>query len=298
MSRSLIWVAAVTVGGGLGLIGAWLSRPRVTVLERRLAAMFPAPGSQRSDDRSVWQRLLQAMGSRLGRVLGGADEVRHRLERAGHVPDVAAFRTSQALWAVYGLAMAAAVVAVSGASTGTRPLHAGGLMLVAAASGVVLRDQELSRAANRRDARMMTEFPTVADMLALAVAAGQGPLGAIEQVTRLCSGPLAEELAQALREARAGRPLADALEGVARRTSALSITRFIEGIIVALERGTPLADVLRAQAQDAREAARAQLIEVAGKKEILMMAPVVFLILPVTVLFAVYPGMSALQFQP
>lgn len=55
--------------------------------------------------------------------------------------------------------------------------------------------------------------------------------------------------------------------------------------------------MLRAQAQDVREESRRLLMEQGGKKEIVMMLPVVFLILPVTVLFAIYPGVSFLNFQ-
>ncbi len=38
-------------------------------------------------------------------------------------------------------------------------------------------------------------------------------------------------------------------------------------------------------------------MEAGGKKEIAMMVPVVFLVLPVTVLFAIYPGISFLRFS-
>ena len=71
----------------------------------------------------------------------------------------------------------------------------------------------------------------------------------------------------------------------------------VDGIVVAVERGTPLADVLRSQAQDVREAGRRAVMEEGGKKEIAMMVPVVFLVLPVTVLFAVYPGFTFLRFS-
>jgi len=48
--------------------------------------------------------------------------------------------------------------------------------------------------------------------------------------------------------------------------------------------------VLRAQAGDVREAGRRSLMESGGRKEIAMMVPVVFLVLPITVLFALFPG--------
>jgi tight adherence protein C len=56
-----------------------------------------------------------------------------------------------------------------------------------------------------------------------------------------------------------------------------------------------LADVLRAQAQDVREVGRRELMESGGRKEVAMMVPVVFFILPVTVVFAVFPSMVVLR---
>ena len=44
-----------------------------------------------------------------------------------------------------------------------------------------------------------------------------------------------------------------------------------------------------------REAGRRELIETAARKEVLMMVPVVFLVLPVTVLFAFWPGVVGLR---
>ena len=66
-------------------------------------------------------------------------------------------------------------------------------------------------------------------------------------------------------------------------------------VLVALERGTPLADVVRAQAQDVRELSKRELMETAGRKEVHMMVPLVFGILPLTVLFAVFPGIALLD---
>ena len=68
-------------------------------------------------------------------------------------------------------------------------------------------------------------------------------------------------------------------------------------LVVAVERGTPLAEVLRAQAQDVREEGRRLIMEAGGKKEIVMMVPVVFGVLPVTILFAMFPGLGFFQFQ-
>jgi len=73
------------------------------------------------------------------------------------------------------------------------------------------------------------------------------------------------------------------------------VTRFVDGLVVAVERGTPLSDILRAQAADVRAQRKRELLEAGGKKEIYMLVPVVFLILPVVVLFALYPGFFSLS---
>jgi tight adherence protein C len=118
---------------------------------------------------------------------------------------------------------------------------------------------------------------------------------ALERVSRLSAGALSTELDIALSAARTGTSLPDALQGISRRTGLAPVARFVDGIVVAIQRGTPLGEVLRAQAQDARESARQALIEEGGKREIAMMVPVVFLVLPVTVVFAAYPGLALLQ---
>ena len=89
--------------------------------------------------------------------------------------------------------------------------------------------------------------------------------------------------------------MASAFDRLAARTGVSSIARFAEGLAIAVERGTPLVDVLHAQAADVRESGRRELMEVGGRKEVAMMIPVVFLILPVTVVFAFFPGYIGLH---
>ena len=87
----------------------------------------------------------------------------------------------------------------------------------------------------------------------------------------------------------------EALLGVAERCGTTEVDRFVDGMVVALERGTPIAEVLRAQAADARSGERNRLMELAGRKDVAMLVPVVFLILPTVVLVALYPGFTSLQ---
>jgi tight adherence protein C len=235
-------------------------------------------------------------GARLvDRVLGGRSAVRRRLDALGADTTVEEFRIEQVVWGGLGL-LAAALVAGAGSWV------AGGLDVLPAAlvcaaglvGGVLGRDWWLTQQVSRREEVLLAEFPVVAELLALAVTAGECPAAASARVSRLSGGELAAELAGALGRARAGVPLPEALQQVADRTSLDALARFIDGLLVAVERGTPLAEVLRAQAADVREAGKRRLLEAGGRKEIAMMVPVVFLVLPVTVLFALYPGLISI----
>ncbi len=215
--------------------------------------------------------LFRRAGRVVEQVLGGAGSVRRRLERAGLAVDVEGFRIQQALWgASFGVA-AAFLASLLWWRRGTGLLPLVLLVLAAVAAGVVARDQLLTRVVQKREKRILQEFPAIAELLALSVTAGEGAAAALERVTRLSRGDLSSELSICLAEARAGSSLTQSLEGLSDRTGLSSLARFVDGIVVAVERGSPLADVLRAQAQDARETGRQALIEEGGKREIAMM---------------------------
>jgi tight adherence protein C len=231
----------------------------------------------------------------LERYVGGSSSVRRKLDRLGRGQTIEEFRAEQVVWATLGGAVAVGVVLLLlAAGGGVNPLSALLLLLVGVVGGVFGRDWWLGQQVQRRERAILAEFPTVAELLALAVAAGEGPIGAMERVSRLSSGELTREFALALGESRSGTPLAEALQHLADRTALEELARFIDGMVIAIDRGTPLADVLRAQAVDVRETGKRALLEAGGRKEIAMMVPVVFLVLPVTVVFALFPGLFSI----
>ena len=129
----------------------------------------------------------------------------------------------------------------------------------------------------------------------LSLSAGEGVLDALRRVSRSGNGDLAREIGTVVAQVNAGVPLSTALDRCADEIQLPALTRTVDQLLGALDRGTPLVDVLRAQAQDSRDDAKRSLLEAAGRKEIAMMVPLVFLILPVTVAFAIFPGVLVLQ---
>lgn len=231
----------------------------------------------------------------LGRLNPGSSALHRRLVRAGSSKSAVDFRAEQMVWAAGAFLAAALVVLVSGAAVRLNPMFSVLIVLAAGLAGFMLRDYVLGARVKKREARMMAEFPSVAELMALAVSAGESATGALDRVCRRTQGELSKEFALVLAATRAGQPLAEALQEFSARTDLAVLVRFVDGLVVAVERGTPLADILRAQAQDVRDAAKRELMESAGKKEIGMMVPLVFGVLPLTVVFAVFPGLAAVS---
>ncbi|GAB2493805.1 type II secretion system F family protein [Promicromonospora xylanilytica] len=299
------WAAGALAGLGVALgllIVLARLRARAVTLDERLAPYLRPRSATSTLLREVSRtsavvRLLglHDVGARLERFGSPREEVRRRLDRAGSAESVDHFRARQVVWTVAGLAAGLGLALLLAATRGAAVVPLVALVVVAGGCGYAACDQALTTRVRRREERLLAELPTIAELLALAVAAGESPPAALERVASTARGELAGEIRRMVAEVRAGAPVTVALTALADRSGLPPLSRFAEGVVVALERGTPLAEVLRAQADDVREAGRRALLEAGGRKEILMMVPVVFLVLPVTVVFAVFPSLATLR---
>lgn len=301
----IAWAIACGVVLGLGLwtvasLAPRMSRPR---LARRIAPYLtdvsafaresltpPPPGPL-----PIVGVLLApglARGQRvLDRLLGGSEVTARRLRQSGSPLNLAAFRSRQLLWCLAGSALGIAVALAAQLPIPARV----GIVGVAGIGGLLLPDQLLQRSARARLARLDAELPVVLEFLTLCLSAGEGVLDALRRVSRVSHGELAGELSGVVASVGTGLPFGQTLAALARDLELPAFTRCVDQLLGALDRGTPLADVFRAQAQDARDEAKRSLLETAGAKEIGMLVPLVFLILPVTIAFAIFPGIIVLQ---
>lgn len=294
--------------GGLAATGAWLAVHRVGAVRRgafTARVLYPLRDmpelAQPTVDvaagplRQLFGPTVQAAARRLEGILGGTASVRRRLERAGLDISVQDFRVQQIVWGTVALASGAAVTILVVLRSPERLAPMLVLTFVAGVLGVMWRENRLTAQVRAHESRVLAELPAVAELLALAVAAGESPVAALERVVSRSRGALSGELGRVLGSIRTGTPVAQAFDDYSARTGLPVVSRFAAGLAVAVERGTPLADVLHAQAADVRESQRRSLIESGARREVAMMVPVVFLVLPTTVLFAFWPGVVGLR---
>lgn len=252
--------------------------------------VLPAAPVLPAGSTSPWTRVQEAFG----RAMGSREALQHRLAQAGIGMDAATFRGRQLGWGVAGIGAGAAALIVL-VLTGRMTAPVSLLPLLAGAGAAAAYETQLSARVSIRRGRLTDELPTTLEFLALCLSAGEGFLDSLRRVASVGSGALTIELRAVVVAVGTGSSLADALGDLAIRLQLPGLTRAVDQVIAALEHGAPLAAVLHAQAGDAREDAKRVLIEQAGRKEILMLLPLVFLILPLSVLFAIYPGLFILR---
>lgn len=227
---------------------------------------------------------------------GSTDRVAKRLTASGGELTPGEFRLEQVTWALTAAVAAILVLGLAATSgVGVDPTAAIVLALLAFVTGALARDWLLGRMIVERTGGLVQELPTAMDLLSLSILAGESIPAAFTRVSALMPGGIGEELRRVVADVRAGDPLVVALETFKRRVPDHAVFRLVDALITGIEKGAPLTDVLRAQASDQREGHRRYLLELGGRREVLMLVPVVFLIMPVVVVFALWPGLVSLD---
>lgn len=270
---------ALLAAAGVALFVSGLPLWEGSRLERRVSPYLPGGAGRPSAP--AWRRILRS-----------SDRKAAAAARTG----AADLRFEKIVSGSLGVGIALAFVVVS-AGSGSR-VDGGSAVLLAAvmfALGYSLRGRMAVAATARKTRDLVGSLPVALDLLTIAVLSGESIPEAFGRVGRAVGGVLGEEFDSVLDSIRSGRDTVEALEGLADRIPDLRVARLVDALSTAFTRGAPIAEVLRGQAEDQRAARRAYLLELGGRREILMLVPVVFLILPVVVVFALFPGLVTLD---
>lgn len=143
--------------------------------------------------------------------------------------------------------------------------------------------------------KVLFELPDFLELLSVALSSGESVYAALNRVVPRINGVLAIEFKATLKALAYGSDLATELAALAQRLPQQQLIEVCNKLMLALRRGTPLAVLLMEQAEAVRQVAGNLITKQAGKNETRMLIPLVFLILPVTVLFAIYPSLQMLS---
>ena len=151
------------------------------------------------------------------------------------------------------------------------------------------------RASDSEDLSKLMDSAEFGDLLAVALTAGQNPRASIDTISEFLPTDFQEGISKAIRENAFGKPLMMALVEMSDEKESKVLKPLIKQMETAISRGTPLAEVSRKFAEDQRLKYKNLLMKQAAAKEISMLFPVVFVVLPSVLAVAMYPALTVLQ---
>lgn len=240
------------------------------------------------DDRSPVARVLGPIADRTAEVLSrlidaaDANTLAVRLRHAGF-DDTAPeqYRMRQLAYTVAGFGLGATFGIVMFGSVGTTLL----LMACFGFPGATIQRNRVERAISQRRERMRTEAYTIAQLIAVHVRSGHGPVDAVRSVCGLGRGPVVEELREALGWMASGTSPQRAYDKLAELTPEPSAARLYRLLSASARSGGDIAQALLAVGDDLRAERREELSRWAVKRRTAMLLPLLLFIAPVMVLF-------------
>jgi tight adherence protein C len=146
--------------------------------------------------------------------------------------------------------------------------------------GLLTPEIQLGEAIKRRRKEISRALPTAIDLTAMCMGAGMDFPGAISQVARNMQNSrsaMKQELERILQELSLGRTRKQALLSFGRRVDTDAVTEFVNAVILAEEKGTPLSQVLAIQAESLRVRRSVMAEEAAARAGVMMMVPLMMM---------------------
>ena len=146
-----------------------------------------------------------------------------------------------------------------------------------------------------KESEINEELVNILQMLSIMISAGESPMMALRYISQRSVGYLPNLIKQSFSKYESGNNLTQSLEFIAAATGSSALRRLTNSIQIAIQRGTPILDVLNNQVQSLNKQINLALLKKSGKSEITLLIPVVFLILPVSISFAIWPSIYGLN---
>ncbi|MBI3257335.1 MAG: type II secretion system F family protein, partial [Actinobacteria bacterium] len=230
------------------------------------------------------------IGSRLARMVGITEDLDLRLTRIHAPVDATTFRVRQVGYSVLGFGVAALV------TLALRPPSPVGLAFLLAGPilTLLIQEQRLAKASERRQRRLFLELPVIAEQLALLLSAGWSLSSALSRLSRRSTGACAADLERVCNRIGQGLSETEALREWAIIAKVDALDRLVP--VLALNRDTSdLGRLIAEEARSIRRDMQRELIEIAERREQQVWIPVTVATLIPGVLFMAIPFIEALR---
>lgn len=164
---------------------------------------------------------------------------------------------------------------------------------VLAAFGLLLPRMISARARSRHAEAVRQALPDTADMLYAYVLGGKNLDQAFKGAARLAPAPLGLFLQHVVREMELGSTREESFKRLAERCPVRELSSLLSSLLEAERRGHPLSVSLAVFSREIRLRRRDELRQAGAKAPLKMLAPLVFMILPASVLLTVGPTFLA-----
>lgn len=160
--------------------------------------------------------------------------------------------------------------------------------------GALLRRRRLRFTHAKRIKTLASELPDFLLVFALAVKSGASVALTLSYLKDRCRGQISKELTELVTAIDLGASLVEELQSIAQRLPSPRIEEFTQTLISNLEFGAAISESLLEQSKSSSEELARNLAKQAASNETKMLIPTIFLILPITVLFAMFPSLAML----
>jgi tight adherence protein C len=277
MAAGLVFILFFAFSIALFAFGAAIWAPETPLGARLRGLMAPPKPAQQAGFGERLERILEPVNKAFPKSPDELSELRLLLVQAGYreVRHLYIFRAMRLL--IAALLLGAAII--FGAARGSLLL-----ILVLPALGYMLPQFVLKRRITHRQERIRLALPDALDLAIICVEAGLSLDQALHRVgleLRTAHPDFSDELTLLTLEIRAGKPRAEALRNLAKRTGVDDVRSFVTVLIQTDRFGTSIATALRVHSDALRTERRQRAEERAAKTSIKMIPVLVFFIFPV-----------------
>jgi pilus assembly protein TadC len=172
-------------------------------------------------------------------------------------------------------------------------------ILLAFFLGKWIMRQTWSSRERRRIEQLELELPQYLEMFHILITSGMSVLSALRslilndsqsQISARQRSEMRDIITEVIAGVEQGLAIERALDEVVLRAGSEQLRRFSDAVILGMERGSSMGQTLRNLITETRNQSKVLVMQRAGKAEIQLLIPVVFLILPISVMFAIWPS--------